>query len=247
MGCKDYNLFCCCCGNASRSKLKPMSILLLGLESSGKTEIGHLIVKKQRQNFDSTNGVQNFTFNNHSFTINITEVGGNKEMQKLWHHYFIKTMAIVYCYDMSSSPSEMENSFKVFNTLISNEYVRGKPILIVGTKADLVTYNVESYDIENMFELEKLANIFGSKLKVCQNSSLDHDDLSSGCLWLEDELNRDYKCLKNRLKLDKHQSSKKHRKRLSYWFTRKKIHSELNSSKRPKTAPTISKTILLYS
>lgn len=149
-------------------------------------------------------------------------------------------MAIVYCYDMSSPPSEMEKSFQIFNSIISNEYIRGKPILIVGTKADLVTDNVETYDIENMFELEKLANFFSSRIKVCQNSSLDHDDLSRGCFWLEDELNRNYKTLKNRLKLDKQQSSKTHKRRLSYWFTRKKVHhGEVNSKKRPKTAPAI--------
>lgn len=67
-----------------------MSVLLLGLESSGKTEIGHLIIRKPRENFEATNGVQSYTLNNHDFLINITEVGGNKEMQKLWHHYFIK-------------------------------------------------------------------------------------------------------------------------------------------------------------
>lgn len=157
-------------------------------------------------------------------------------------------MAIVYCYDMSSSPAEMESSFKVFNSVIANEFVRGKPILIVGTKAEFVTYNVENYDIENLFELEKLANLFGSRIRVCQNSSLDHSDLSRGCLWLDEELKRDYKTLKNRLKLDKHQSSKKQRKRLSYWFTRKKVHNcESDSTKRPKTAPTISKTLFLYS
>lgn len=156
-------------------------------------------------------------------------------------------MAIVYCYDMSSPPSEMENSFKAFNTVISNEFVRGKPILIVGTKADFVTYNLESYDIENIFELERLANLFGSRIRVCQSSPLDHSDLSEGCLWLENELRRDYNTLRNRLKLDKHQSSKKYKKRLSYWFTRKKVHdSELSSTKRPKTAP-IPKSIFFYS
>lgn len=67
-----------------------MDILLLGLKSSGKTEVGHLIVKKTRENFDSTNGVQSFTLKTQQFIMNITEVGGNKEMQKLWHHYFKK-------------------------------------------------------------------------------------------------------------------------------------------------------------
>lgn len=162
-------------------------------------------------------------------------------------YFLIQAMAIVYCYDMSSSPSEIESSFQVFNTVISSEFVRGKPILIVGTKADIVTFNVESYDIENLFELEKLATTFGSRIKVCQNSSSDHGDLTKGCLWLEDQLSRDYKTLRNRLKLDKHQSSKKYKKSLSYWFTRKKVHDlEWNRKKRPKTAPN-SKTIFLYS
>lgn len=147
-------------------------------------------------------------------------------------------MAIVYCYDLSSSPSDIENSFKVFTTVISNEFVRGKPILIVGTKADIVTYNVESYDIENLFGLEQLASTFGSRIRVCQNSSSDHSDLMRGCLWLEDELSHNYKSLKNRLKLDKSHSSKKYKRRLSYWFSRKKVHDfEVNSRKRPKTAP----------
>lgn len=67
-----------------------MNVLMLGLESSGKTEIGHLIIKKTRENFDSTNGVQNYSYKDSRSIINMTEVGGNKEMRKLWHHYFIK-------------------------------------------------------------------------------------------------------------------------------------------------------------
>lgn len=155
-------------------------------------------------------------------------------------------MAIVYCYDMSSTVADMEESFRIFNTIISNEFIRGKPILIVGTKADLVAGNVESYDIENMFELEKLANLFSSRIRVCLNSAIDNEDLYRGCFWLEDQLTQNYKSLKNRVKLDKQQTTKKHRKPLRYWFTRKKVYdTELDIFRRPNTAPTISKTLFL--
>ena len=62
----------------------------MGAAGSGKTEVGHLIINKLRDNFDSTNGVETYSFKTQKLSVNLTEIGGNSEMQKIWHHYYNK-------------------------------------------------------------------------------------------------------------------------------------------------------------
>ncbi|KAI8124370.1 ADP-ribosylation factor 6 [Lucilia cuprina] len=79
---------------------KKLKFLLLGLSGSGKTEIAHYMSKAQRLDYDSTNGVHNYNFKLMDAMCSLTEVGGSDDMQRIWHHYYVGTMGIIYCFDM---------------------------------------------------------------------------------------------------------------------------------------------------
>lgn len=68
---------------------KKLKFLILGLRGSGKTEIAHYLTKTQRLDYDSTNGVHNYTFKLMETMCSLTEIGGNDDMQRIWHHYYV--------------------------------------------------------------------------------------------------------------------------------------------------------------
>lgn len=67
---------------------KKLKLLLLGLVGSGKTEIAHYLSKTKRLDYDSTNGVHNYSMMVMETLCSLTEIGGNEDIQNIWHHYY---------------------------------------------------------------------------------------------------------------------------------------------------------------
>ncbi|XP_037826662.1 ADP-ribosylation factor 1, partial [Lucilia sericata] len=189
---------------------KKLKFLLLGLSGSGKTEIAHYLSKTQRLDYDSTNGVHNYNFKLMEAMCSLTEVGGSDDMQRIWHHYYVGTMGIIYCFDMSSKYDDIKKSFKLLQNVLKNPYIMAKPILLVATKADLADESIQLYDIENTFSIQKMAVSYGSSIKMCcydprteQKDANMNINLKSGMQWLVSYLLNNYNVLHMRLNCDK--------------------------------------------
>lgn len=70
------------------TKFSPISILLLGLESAGKTEIGQVLCNEPRIDFTSTKGVRTYNVQSKGQQIKLTEIGGSDSVRGIWPHYF---------------------------------------------------------------------------------------------------------------------------------------------------------------
>ncbi|XP_067635836.1 ADP-ribosylation factor 5 [Eurosta solidaginis] len=199
--------FCCCC-HRKRNTVgalpeKNLKVLMLGLASSGKTELGHLLSQQQRRDYEPTNGTQYFRMQLPNQYLAITEVGGNSEMQKIWHHYFLATMGLIYCFDMSSSYEELKKSFDTFQRTLMHPYMRGKPALLVATKADLADEGVQLYDIENTFQLEELSKYYHSSVHVCYvGKGIEIENMWDGMAWLIKYLIDEADLIEKRLRND---------------------------------------------
>ncbi|XP_065365363.1 ADP-ribosylation factor-like protein 15 [Calliphora vicina] len=196
-----------CVGIVPDKKLK---FLLLGLSGSGKTEIAHYLSKAQRLDYDSTNGVHNYSFKLMETLCSLTEVGGSDDMQRIWHHYYVGTMAVIYCFDLSSKYDDLKKSFKLLHTVLKNPYIMAKPILLVATKADLADESIQLYDIENAFHIQNMAVSYGSSIKLCcydprteQNEENMNTNVKSGIQWLVSYILNNYNVIQMRLNCDK--------------------------------------------
>lgn len=58
------------------------------MAGSGKTEIAHCLSQTQRLDYDSTNGVHSYTIKCQEAQCSMTEIGGNDDIQRIWHHYY---------------------------------------------------------------------------------------------------------------------------------------------------------------
>lgn len=66
----------------------PLTILILGLADSGKTEVGHILSKQPRTDQSSTKGVHVFNVDANNQAIRLTEIGGSDSVRGIWPHYF---------------------------------------------------------------------------------------------------------------------------------------------------------------
>ncbi|XP_028896454.1 ADP-ribosylation factor-like protein 13B [Zeugodacus cucurbitae] len=199
--------FCNCC-QRNRNTVgtlpeKHVKLLLLGSMASGKTEVGHLLSRQHRQSYEPTNGVQYFRMEFLERQVSVTEVGGSTEMQKIWHHYFLTTMGIIYCFDMSATYEELRNFFDCFQRILMHPHVRGKPVLLLATKADLADEGVQLYDIENTFQLEALAKYYLSSARVCyMGKNIELNSMWDGVAWLVKHITDNMDLLQARLRAD---------------------------------------------
>lgn len=66
----------------------PISVVLLGSEGAGKTEIGHVLGNEPRIDFSSTKGVRVYNVQSKNQEIKLTEIGGSDSVRGIWPHYY---------------------------------------------------------------------------------------------------------------------------------------------------------------
>ncbi|XP_055922445.1 ADP-ribosylation factor 6 [Eupeodes corollae] len=232
--------YCCVCWKKRYnfdSESRDLKILLLGLENVGKTEIGYILAGKKRTHYHTTNGVQCFKTQLAKCSLSITEVGGNRQNQKLWHNYYCRTMGLIFCYDMSIDIQKLQATFQMFNKIASHQFMRGKVILLIGTKSDLANDTIQLYDVENAFALEKLANQYLINIKSIHFNPQELGNLWNGIEWLANNVIINYKNLKYRIENDS--KIEKILKKQQYDPVKRAFSL---ARRRPKTAPAFNNT-----
>lgn len=105
----------------------------------------------------------------------------------------------------------MLNSMKKLQEILEHPFIRGKPVLVVATKADLLLIDdsLQLYDIENTFQMEMLARRYGSHIKLCYSHTImnqmddgNQSGLLNGFKWLLHYVMVNYDDLNVRLKYD---------------------------------------------
>jgi ADP-ribosylation factor-like protein 13B len=113
---------------------------LIGLDNSGKTKIGTVLCKEQPvfDEYAPTQGSRFFELNAYKkHCVKITELGGSSDMRKIWKYYYLETFGVIYVLDASADAETMSESRTVFSQLIANEYIAGKPMLVLANKSDI--------------------------------------------------------------------------------------------------------------
>lgn len=120
-------------------------------------------------------------------------------------------MGLIYCLDISASYEHMLKSIQKLEEILETPFLRGKPVLVVATKADLLLMDdsLQLYDIENAFRIEPMARKCGSRIKLCYSHLLDQNGtnattgLLTGFKWLIQYIMVNYGNIQIRLKCDR--------------------------------------------
>ncbi|KAH1165615.1 ADP-ribosylation factor-like protein 14 [Mauremys mutica] len=123
--------------SSKHSKVKPAKVLMLGLDSAGKST---LLYKLKFNDVFLTLPTIGFNVEmietGQNIAITIWDVGGQQKMRTFWCNYFENADGLVYVVD-STDKQRLEDSKKEFELLLKNEFVKNVPIVLLANKQDL--------------------------------------------------------------------------------------------------------------
>ncbi|XP_077370461.1 ADP-ribosylation factor-like protein 11 isoform X2 [Festucalex cinctus] len=111
----------------------------MGLDSAGKTTLLTRLLTGQVMDTSPTIGFNVGSFDVDKRTsLTVWDVGGQKSMRPNWRFYLDECKALVFMVD-SSDPSRMPEAQKALKKVLSEEKLRGIPLMILANKVDQPT------------------------------------------------------------------------------------------------------------
>ncbi|EDL01263.1 ADP-ribosylation factor-like protein 14 [Mus musculus] len=144
--------------NSKNPQSKQAHILLLGLDSAGKSTLLY------RLKFAETlSTIPTIGFNvemvqlQSSLTLTVWDVGGQEKMRTVWDCYCENAQGLMYVVDCSEGKKRLEDSRKEFKHILKNEHIKNTPVVILANKQDLPGA-LSAEDITRMFKVKKLCS-----------------------------------------------------------------------------------------
>ncbi|NXY43989.1 ARL14 protein, partial [Ceuthmochares aereus] len=123
--------------NTKHSKVKQANILMLGLDSAGKST---LLYKLKCNEVFLTTPTIGFNVDmietRKDCTMTFWDVGGQQKMRQVWCTFLENTDGLLYVVD-SSDKRRLEESKKEFVLILKNEFIKNVPVIVLANKQDL--------------------------------------------------------------------------------------------------------------
>lgn len=119
-----------------RKNDKEAKLLVLGLDNAGKTTLLKQLSKEDPEGTEPTQGFNVKTLLHEGFKLNVWDIGGQKKIREYWVNYYSNVDGIVFVID-SSDEGRVKECTETFNFLMTEEKLKGVPILIFANKQDL--------------------------------------------------------------------------------------------------------------
>lgn len=140
--------------NTKHPKVKQATVLMLGLDSAGKST---LLYKFKYDDVFLTIPTIGFNVDmietGKDFTLTIWDVGGQQKMRQVWCNFLENADGLLYVVD-SSDKQRLEESKKEFELILKNEFIKSVPVVVLANKQDLPgALNAE--EITRRFNMKK--------------------------------------------------------------------------------------------
>lgn len=163
----------------------PAKIAMVGLDAAGKTTVlyklhlGEIVTTIPTIGFN----VEKLEYKN--LTMTIWDVGGQKRLRQLWHHYYEGLNAFIFVVD-STDRERFDEAANELELALQNDQLRGVPVLVYANKQDMPSAANVS-DIRQSLRLDKL----GSRAWYIQGCSALHGDgVFEGLDWLAERVRK---------------------------------------------------------
>ncbi|XP_012382133.1 ADP-ribosylation factor-like protein 14 [Dasypus novemcinctus] len=143
--------------SSKNSKAKEAQILLLGLDSAGKST---LLYKLKLDKDTTTTPTIGFNVEmielEKSLLLTVWDVGGQEKMRTVWGCYCENTDGLLYVVD-STDKQRLEKSRRAFEHILKNEHIKNIPVVLLANKQDKPGA-LTAEDITRLFKLNKLCS-----------------------------------------------------------------------------------------
>ncbi|KAG8930801.1 Arf GTPase arf1 [Tulasnella sp. 419] len=179
MGLAISSLFTSLTSLASWGKEKDVRILMLGLDSAGKTTILYRLQIGEVVSTIPTIGFNVETVQYKNVKFQVWDLGGQSSIRPYWRCYYANTQGIIYVID-SSDTDRLATSKAELLTMLSEEELKGVPLLVFSNKQDLPGA-LKPGEISNQLGL---AGEKGREWSVRPSCAIKGEGLEEGLDWL---------------------------------------------------------------
>ena len=164
-------------GFFSRFFTKDYRILMLGLDSAGKTTMLYKLKLDEYLTTIPTIGfnVENIQYKNINLTV--WDIGGQDKIRSLWRHYFDNSDALIFIIDSTDVSRFPEANEELFKICTDRSMTTISCVLIFWNKTDMPT-SISVKDFHKHFTIDYIK----AKLLVQPCSALNGNGLNNGIL-----------------------------------------------------------------
>ncbi|XP_077297217.1 ADP-ribosylation factor-like protein 3 [Arctopsyche grandis] len=117
---------------------KELRLLLLGLDNAGKTTLLKKLASEDVTHITPTAGFNIKSVMSEGFKLNVWDIGGQRKIRPYWRNYFENTDVLIYVVDCSDK-RRLEETSSELTELLTDEKLKGVPLLVYANKQDLPT------------------------------------------------------------------------------------------------------------
>lgn len=143
-------------GGFSSFNKKELRILMLGLDSAGKTTILYNIKCNDEINTLPTVGFNVETLKYKNILLNLWDVGGQDKIRPLWRHYYTGSQGLIFVLDCADRDRIDEARIELAK-ILENKEMAGAPLLVFANKQDQ-KYAMKATEVPSLLGLDKMVN-----------------------------------------------------------------------------------------
>lgn len=160
-------------------KKKEMRILMVGLDSAGKTTILYKLKLGEAVTTVPTVGFNVETVKYRNIMFNVWDVGGQEKIRPLWRHYFAGTHGFIFVVDCSDH-ERMDEARAELHKIANDREMLNAVILVFANKSDLPNA-LNKAEVTERLQMHKLRN---RAWFVQESCALTGDGILVGLNWM---------------------------------------------------------------
>jgi small GTP-binding protein len=164
---------------------KEPSIVMLGLDESGKTTALYQLKLGESVVTIPTIGFNIETIDHKGFNLNIFDVGGQRRIRTFWRHYLMKKRDLIFVVD-SNDIGRIDEARDELQKLLQEKELEDAVLLVYANKQDLPN----AIKPQELVGRLKLNEVTERAWKVQGASATTGDGLCEGLDWLTKEINK---------------------------------------------------------
>mmetsp|Transcript_25055 Transcript_25055/g.34527 ORF Transcript_25055/g.34527 Transcript_25055/m.34527 type:complete len:352 (-) Transcript_25055:123-1178(-) len=199
-----------------KRKDRLLTLVLVGLDNAGKSTLLATLKGESSDKVTPTWGFASENILEGKCKIDIYDLGGGKNIRKIWERYYAEVHGVVYVID-SADTERIAEAKDELHIMLKDSHLSGKPVLIFANKQDLPSA-LSAAEMASRLELSSIQNtrhqIVLCTAKTKEGSEAD-PAVKKGLKWLLQQIETDYTKLAQKVDQEAaEQKAEEERKRL---------------------------------
>lgn len=153
-------------------KSAEIRVLLLGLDSAGKSTTLYKLKSNQHFSTDPTVGFNVETIdvkNKRKLALTVWDIGGQKSMRPHWKDFYEDTAGVIFVVDCSDR-QRLNEAKKEFEHILRNELLKSLPVVIFANKQD-IPGAMTVHEITEHFNMNKTCSDRDWYVQYCSSTT----------------------------------------------------------------------------